>query len=146
LTSEKQKIKVMADIKMKLTIKAAPGKVYDAISTQEGIANWWCKNTIAKPEIGFMNVFTFGKIRNEFEVMDLKPGKRVEWKGINSIDEWIGTHVSFDLEEKEGNTILRFAHSDWKAMTETYAVCTYDWSRFITSLKSLCETGVGTPA
>ncbi len=136
----------MADIKMKLTIKAAPGKVYDAISTQEGIANWWCKNTIAKPEIGFMNVFTFGKIRNEFEVMDLKPGKRVEWKGINSIDEWIGTHVSFDLEEKEGNTILRFAHSDWKAMTETYAVCTYDWSRFITSLKSLCETGVGTPA
>jgi uncharacterized protein YndB with AHSA1/START domain len=146
LLSEKQKSKIMADIKMKLTIKAAPSKVYDAISTQEGITNWWCKNTIAKPEVGFMNVFTFGKIRNEFEVLDLKPGKRVEWKGINSIDEWIGTHVSFDLEEKEGNTILRFAHSDWRAVTDTFAVCTYDWSRFITSLKSLCETGVGTPA
>lgn len=136
----------MADIKMKLTIKAAPGKVYDAISTQEGIASWWCKDTIAKPEIGFMNVFTFGTIRNEFEVKDLKPGKRVEWKVINSIDEWIGTYVSFDLEEKEGNTILRFAHSDWKAFTDLYAACTYDWARFMTSLKSLCETGVGSPA
>lgn len=136
----------MADIKMKLTIKAAPGKVYDAISTQEGIASWWCKDTIAKPEVGFMNVFTFGKIRNEFEVVDLKPAKRVEWKGILSIDEWIGTNVSFDLEEKDGNTILRFAHSDWKSISETYAACTYDWARFMTSLKSLCETGVGTPA
>jgi len=136
----------MADIKMKLTIKAAPGKVYEAITTQEGTANWWCKDTIAKPEIGFMNVFTFGKIRNEFEVVDLKADKRVEWKGIDSIDEWIGTRVSFDLEEKDGNTVLRFAHSDWKAITDTYAVCTYDWARFIASLKSLCETGVGTPA
>ena len=136
----------MADIKMKLSIKAARGKVYDAISTQEGIASWWCKDTIAKPEIGFTNVFTFGKIRNEFKVKDLKPGKKVDWKVVNSIDEWIGTDVTFDLEEKDGNTILRFAHSDWKAETDLYAACTYDWARFMASLKSLCETGVGTPA
>ena len=136
----------MADIKMKLTIKTAPGKVYNAISTQEGIASWWCKDTIAKPEIGFTNVFTFGKIRNEFKVKDLKPGKKVDWKVVNSIDEWIGTDVTFDLEEKDGNTILRFAHSDWKAETDLYAACTYDWARFMASLKSLCETGVGTPA
>ena len=136
----------MADIKMKLTIKAAPEKVYNAISTQEGIASWWCKDTIAKPEIGFTNVFTFGKIRNEFKVKDLKPGKKLDWKVVNSIDEWIGTDVTFDLEEKDGNTILRFAHSDWKAETDLYAACTYDWARFMASLKSLCETGVGTPA
>jgi uncharacterized protein YndB with AHSA1/START domain len=136
----------MADIKMKLSIKATPAKVYEAVSTQEGIAAWWCKNTIAKPEVGFTNVFPFGKMRNEFEVTDIKPGKRVEWKGVDALDEWVDTYVSFDLEEKDGNTVLRFAHTDWRAMTDTYAVCTYDWSRFITSLKSLCETGVGSPA
>jgi uncharacterized protein YndB with AHSA1/START domain len=136
----------MPDIKIKVVIKAAPQKVYDAVTTQEGLAAWWCKQAIAKPEMGFVNVFTFGQFRNEMEVIELTPYKKVEWKCIQSIEEWIGTHVSFDLEEKDGNTILRFAHSGWKAATDMFAGCTYDWAMFIKSLKSLCETGSGTPA
>lgn len=136
----------MADIRINVVIKTTPKKVYDAVTTQEGLAGWWCKQAIAKPEEGFTNVFTFGSIRNEMNVTELKPGKKVEWKIVNSIEEWVNTNVSFDLEEKDGNTLLRFAHSDWKAATDLYAACTYDWSRFIKSLKELCETGTGTPA
>jgi len=136
----------MAEIKINVVIKSAPAKVYDAVTIQEGLAGWWSKQTTAKPEVGHVNVFLFGKFRNEMEVVKLVPGKRVEWKILNSIDEWIGTTVSFDLEEKDGNTLLRFAHADWRAVTDTFAGCTYDWARFLQSLKLLCETGVGTPA
>jgi uncharacterized protein YndB with AHSA1/START domain len=136
----------MADIRMNVTIKVAPQIVYNAITSQEGLSNWWAKETIAKPEVGFVNVFTFGKFRNEMKVTKLVPDKRVEWECINSIEEWIGTGINFDLEEKEGKTIVRFTHGGWKAVTDLFAGCTYDWARFMTSLKSLCETGSGTPS
>ena len=136
----------MAEIRINVVIKAIPEKIYNAITTQEGLASWWAKQTTAKPEVGFVNIFTFGKFRNEMKVTKLIPNKKAEWKCINSIEEWIDTNISFDLEEKDGGTILRFAHSGWRATTDTLAGCTYDWATFMRSLKSLCETGTGTPS
>src|SRR5688572_29729224 len=104
----------MAEIRHNVVIKARPEKVFNAITTQEGLENWWTKQTTAKPEVGFVNIFTFGKFRNEMKVSTLVHNKKVEWKCIQSIDEWIDTNISFDLEEKEGKTILRFAHSGWR--------------------------------
>src|SRR5438045_1343688 len=98
----------MAEIRHNVVIKTTPEKVYKAVTTQEGIEGWWCKHTTAKPEVGFVNVFIFGQFRNEMQVTKLTPDKRVEWKCINSIEEWIGTDISFDMEEKDGKTILRF--------------------------------------
>lgn len=40
----------MADIRHNVTIKVAPEKVYEAITTQAGLTAWWCKQTLAKPE------------------------------------------------------------------------------------------------
>ncbi|HEV8285889.1 MAG TPA: SRPBCC domain-containing protein [Chitinophagaceae bacterium] len=136
----------MADIRHKLVIKTSSEKVYEAITTQEGLANWWCKQTTAKPEVGFVNTFTFGNLKNEMKVTELTPNKRVEWHCNISIDEWVNTNISFDLEEKDGRTILRFAHSGWRAATDFFDACNYDWARFMTSLKSFCETGSGTPS
>lgn len=136
----------MTAIRHNVVIKATPEKIFNAITTQEGLENWWAKQTIAKPETGFVNIFTFGKSRNEMKVTELVPNKTVEWKCINSIEEWIDTNISFDLEEKDGRTLLRFAHSDWRAVTDTFADCNYNWALFMKSLKSLCETGTGTPS
>lgn len=136
----------MPEIRHNVIIKTTPAKVYEAITTQEGLANWWAKQTIAKPEVGFVNIFTFGTFRNEMKVTILNPNKKVEWKCINSIEEWIDTNILFDLEDKEGHTLLRFTHSGWRAVTDTFAGCNYDWGRFMTSLKLFCETGTGTPS
>lgn len=136
----------MAEIRHKLAITAIPEKVYEAVTTQEGLAGWWAKQTIAKPEVGFVNVFTFGTSRSDMKVTQLDPGKKAEWQCIDAIEEWKNTGISFDLEEKDGRTILRFAHSGWRATTDLFAECNYAWGRFMTSLKSYCETGAGTPA
>jgi uncharacterized protein YndB with AHSA1/START domain len=136
----------MADIRHNVVIKAAPEKIYEAITTQQGLSGWWAKQTTARPETGFVNIFSFGSFRNEMKVIHLSPNKKVEWQCIRSIEEWMHTNISFDLEEKDGRTILRFAHSGWRAATDTFAGCNYDWGRFMTSLKSFCETGAGAPA
>lgn len=135
-----------AEIRINVPIAATPQKIYEAITTQEGLSSWWAKQTIAKPEKGFINVFTFGSFRNEMKVTRLTSNTDVEWLCINSIEEWIGTKISFNLETKDGKTLLRFAHSDWRASTDTLAGCTYDWAWFIRSLKTFCETGNGMPS
>jgi len=136
----------MADIRHNVVIKATPEKIYQAVTTQEGIEAWWCTHTTAKPELGFVNIFIFGQYHNEMKVTDLIPNKRAAWECINSIEEWIGTSISFDLEEKNGKTLLRFTQGNWKAVTDTFASCNYDWALFMKSLKSYCETGTGQPA
>ena|SRR5688572_22694606 len=135
----------MTEIRHNLAIKATPEKIYKAITTQKELANWWTKDTIAAPEVGFVNVFIFGKFRNEMKVTELAHNKKVEWECINSIPEWIGTRISFELQEKDNHTLLRFTHGGWKEVTDTFAGCNYDWAISIKSLKSLCETGNGTP-
>jgi uncharacterized protein YndB with AHSA1/START domain len=136
----------MTEIRHNVAIKATSETIYKAITTQKGLENWWAKQTIAEPEVGFVNIFTFGNSRTEMKVSKLTNNKKVEWKCINSIEEWIDTTISFDLEEKGGRTILRFAHSGWRAVTDTFADCNYNWALFMKSLKSLCETGTGAPS
>jgi len=135
----------MEHIRHYLTINAPVQKVYDAITTQEGLSNWWTKETIAKPEEGFLNEFMFGNDGHEkMRVTKLEPNRTVQWRCEEGSDEWVGTTFSFDLTEKDGKTILQFAHKDWREATEFYAICNYHWGYFMHSLKKLCENGKGT--
>src|SRR4051812_23419885 len=101
----------MAEIRHNVVIKATPEKIYKAITTQEGLANWWAKQTTAKPEIGFVNTFTFGTFQNEMKVTILNLNKKIEWQFNSSIEEWVDTNISFQLEEKGRRPILPFIHS-----------------------------------
>jgi uncharacterized protein YndB with AHSA1/START domain len=136
----------MTDIKHKLTIKATPDIVYNAITTQQGLESWWAKQTVAKPEVGFVNIFTFGTAKNEIKVTALERDKKAVWNVIHSAEEWNGTSIWFGLEGKDGKTILRFAHDGWRAETDFYAECNFAWGQFMMSLKSYCETGKGNPS
>ena len=64
-------LKPWRNIRHNVVIKATPEKVYKAVTTQEGIESWWCKQTTAKPEFRFVNIFIFGKSRNEMKVTEL---------------------------------------------------------------------------
>lgn len=136
----------MTNIRHNVVIKAPAEAVYRAITTQQGIEAWWCKQTTAKPELGFTNVFIFGDIRNEMKVTTLAPNKRTEWACEKSIGEWIGTTIAFELEDRQDKTLVRFTHDGWRDVTDTFAGCNYQWALFMKSLKSYCETGLGTPS
>lgn len=136
----------MTQIRHNVVIKATPEKIYEAVTTQEGLASWWAKQTTAKAEMGFVNTFTFGEFRNEIKVTKLIPDNEVKWECIDSIEEWIGTTISFNLEEKEQKTLLRFTHGDWKEVSDIFAGCNYNWALFMKSLKLYCETGTGSPS
>ena len=57
----------------------------------------------------------------------------------------MGTELSFRLTSGEGQTYVRFAHSNWKEPTDFMAHCSTKWAVFLLSLKEAVETGKGRP-
>ncbi|MEW4925694.1 SRPBCC domain-containing protein [Algibacter sp. 2305UL17-15] len=136
----------MANIRHNLTIEAPVKKVYDAITLEQGLRGWWTNDASAKPEIGHINHFKFGtEYFNKMEVSKLKFPTNVTWICKDGDKEWIGTKLTFDLEDKEGVTSLKFSHLNWAEESEFFGFCNHQWGRFLDSLKSLCETGKGQP-
>jgi uncharacterized protein YndB with AHSA1/START domain len=137
----------MAEIHHLFNIKTTnASKVFDAITTQKGLASWWTTETIAIPEVNSIATFKFQPdYYNEMKVTKLVENKRIEWLCITGDPQWVGTKLIFSIEPSNESINLRFSHVDWKESTDFYAVCNYHWGLYMKSLKTYIETGIGTP-
>jgi len=136
----------MAAIKHLLIVNSSPEKIYSAITTKEGAANWWTEQTEIGNKVGDINIFDFGdRYHNEMKISKLIPNKQVEWECLEGDKEWIGTKLIFEIEEKDEGSVLKFTHGNWREETDFFASCNYHWGYYMRSLKIYCETGKGTP-
>jgi len=136
----------MPAIKHYLIINSPPEEVYNAITKTEGLKNWWTVGAKADEKIDGTAEFIFGeRYHNKMKIINLQDNKIVEWECLEGDKEWIGTTFLFDLEEKDGSTILRFSHNKWREETDFFASCNFNWGYYMNSLKQYCETGEGTP-
>jgi uncharacterized protein YndB with AHSA1/START domain len=158
----------MPNIRHELIIGAPAGKVYDAVTSQEGLSAWWTPGVKAKAERDSIAHFPFGpEYFKEMKIVELDPPNRVKWNCLAGEDEWVGTTISFEIRSGDRESLLRsrpeargqiqqqsgpdaqtllvFNHDDWKAYTPMFAECNYTWGRFLRSLKLYCETGKGRP-
>ena len=136
----------MKSIYHRLVIEAPADKVYEAITTQEGLAAWWTPHTKAKPVVGNVNRFEFGDgYHKEMKVDVLTPAQRVKWVCIEGYEDWIGTTVTFELQPHKKGTVLLFHHDGFKEYNDGYAACSFDWATFLRSMRSLVVTGKGHP-
>jgi uncharacterized protein YndB with AHSA1/START domain len=136
----------MFDIKHLVTIDTPLPVVYMALTEQEGLSGWWTTDTVASPAVGSIAGFRFGdRYHNTMRVEKLEHDTRVEWICLDGDPEWVGTTFIFDLEERDGSTVLRFTHGGWREMTDFFAACNYNWGFYMRSLKAYCETGKGQP-
>jgi uncharacterized protein YndB with AHSA1/START domain len=127
------------------TIKVPAVKVYDALTSPDGLTQVWTMELNVRAEVGFVNEFTFGKETDRMKITELNPGKRVEWVVIKSDPQWIGTVISFELSERDSVTTVVLRQKGWKEVTDFYRFCNYHWGWFLYSLKHYCETGEGFP-
>ncbi|GAA4335066.1 hypothetical protein GCM10023149_42800 [Mucilaginibacter gynuensis] len=134
----------MAAITHQVWIKASANKVYDAVTGQEGLSQWWIRKTTARPELGYINLFDEGASGvTPMKIIELTPNEFVEWQCLLPEDEWTNTRISFDIQQKKGAVILNFSHSCWRQQSEYFSVCNFHWARHLLTLKSYCETGKG---
>jgi uncharacterized protein YndB with AHSA1/START domain len=140
----------VADILHRVGIKSSLDDVYNALTTREGLAAWWTNNTQGESNVGGVLQFRFGAGGVEIggfdmKVLELHPAKRVLWQVVGGPEEWIGTKVSWELKQEGDYSILLFKHQDWKEPVEFMHHCSTKWAIYLMSLKSLVETGKGTP-
>jgi len=136
----------MPDILHKVGIKSSSlNDVYQVLTTIDGLAAWWTTDTQGESEAGGVIRFRFGSGGFDMKVLELHPAQRVLWRVVDGPEEWIGTQISFDLHQRDDWTIVLFKHEDWKQPVEFMHHCSTKWAVFLLSLKSLLETGKGTP-
>lgn len=81
---------------------------------------------IREPIVGSVAEFRFGdRYHNAMRIVRLEENRRVEWECLEGDDEWVGTTLVFSLESKNGQTILRFSHGNWRAATDFFASCNF---------------------
>jgi uncharacterized protein YndB with AHSA1/START domain len=142
----------MVDIIHRIGIKAPISRVYAALSTIEGLAGWWTKETTGTSKTGGTIEFRFrdpnGNIMGamDMEVLALDANKNVRWRCQSGPKEWIGTDVTFDMTQDGDYTIVLFGHKNWREAVEFTAHCSMKWATFLLSLRDLVETGKGKPA
>jgi uncharacterized protein YndB with AHSA1/START domain len=139
-----------------LEIDTSPEKLYNAIATQEGLEHWWTEQTEVYPRVGGIATFYFGKEKYVvMKITKLLPNKEIVWKcveqkfplqGTDITDEWVGTTIKISIaENKEGATMLTFAHNGLTPDLSSYNACTQEWDYYLNSLKEYLETGKGKP-
>jgi uncharacterized protein YndB with AHSA1/START domain len=136
----------LAEINHFIGIRAPISEVFAALTTTDNLAKWWTTDTRGDPgKKGGVIEFRFNGYGPDMEVVDIAADTRVEWKCIKhaaNAAEWVGTHLSFDLAEKEGMVGVRFRHSGWREASRFHAFCSMTWAISLLSLKEALEMGV----
>src|SRR5687767_12318166 len=127
----------MVDIIHRIAIKAPLAKVYAALSTVEGVAGWWTRETSGESKLGGTLQVLFrsptgdelGKMA--FDVVELTPNQEVRWRCTSGPAEWIGTDVVFGLSQAGEHTLVAFGHENWREAVEFTAHCSMKWATFL---------------
>jgi uncharacterized protein YndB with AHSA1/START domain len=142
----------MVNIIHRIGIKSPAAQVYKALSTIDGLSHWWTDEVAGEEMMGGKIKFTFrtetGEVKGEMimEVKDLQPEKNVRWVCTEGPKEWIGTDITFDLSQHDGQTIIIFGHRNWQEEVDFKAHCSMKWAVFLLSLREYVETGKGKPS
>ncbi|MDQ6879765.1 MAG: SRPBCC domain-containing protein [Candidatus Dormibacteraeota bacterium] len=131
-----------------VTIEAEAGKIYEAISTGRGLANFWTRDSRAEPKVGSVAQFGFGGPTLEMKVEELKPGELVRWSSHGGFPEWVGTTVVWEIGPAEkGGSEVKFTHAGWPAELPQadLASVNYTWGRIVGRLKKYVETDKPVP-
>ncbi len=132
----------MPDILHRVGIKSAPKKVFEALSTIDGLSHWWIVDSKGNAKQGGIIHFGFADMR----VVQLAPYKLVKWKCVKGPKEWVGTDLIFQLKAGKDQTFVLFTHANWKTPGEFMRHCSTKWGTFLLSLKDWLEREEGHPS
>ncbi len=137
----------MAEIRHRVGIAAPQGRVYETLTTLDGLSQWWTRQLDGDPAVGGRLSFFFGGPEPAvvMEVTEAAPADRVAWRCVVGPDDWVGTTIAFELASSENETVLLFDHAGWREPTEMQAHCSTKWALFLLGLKASLEGGRATP-
>lgn len=132
----------MPDIYHSFPINSPAPKVFEAISTPEGLAHWWTKTSKGKPGMGEEYELNFGPEFNWRAIVTKYEEDAVfELQMTRAMDDWMYSRVGFTLFVRDDHTQVNFYHSDWPENSEHYRISCYCWAMYLRILKRYLEFG-----
>lgn len=137
----------MTKILLRVPVAAEAEPVYRALATEEGVRGWWSSRTQGPAGVDSeMKVaFPDAPTTFDFRVTEDSSGKRVGWRCLAGPPEWVGTDLSFDIDEGDEGVSVLFTHDGWQTTEESFPFIAYSWAQILPRLKSLAETGKSDP-
>lgn len=136
----------MADILHDFFIRSSPERVFHAFSTPAEIDKWWSLECAGTAAMGGEYRLFFGEPWDwRARVTRFETNTAFEWEMTAAMDDWVSTHVGFELEAAEGGTKVRFHHRGWAEASEHFRISSYCWGTLLRLLKVYVETGAVLP-
>jgi hypothetical protein len=151
------------DIVHELTIAATPDAVFDAITTQAGLAAWWdrrCDHALDEGQVSTLPPIAPDGEPIVARVDVVEPTEVVQWECVEGPREWVGTSVAFRIEGRPPSlapeaadtapaespvSVVRFWHGGWAYEDGLLPRASFDWAMLLDSLRRYLETGTGSP-
>jgi uncharacterized protein YndB with AHSA1/START domain len=133
-----------------IAFDAPADRVYNALTTLDGLAGWWTPIVSGTPTSGGEIRFGFSGLDEEI-VMRVDQATRpspVIWNCVahTGHPEWADTRIVFEVEPGDGAPgRLRFRHVGLIPRLTCYETCEAGWERFLPSLVDYAEHGTGSP-
>ncbi|MDI9311604.1 MAG: SRPBCC domain-containing protein [Limnohabitans sp.] len=121
-------------------------KVFEAVSTPQGLNNWWTKRCSGKCELkSEYNLYFTDEYDWLAEITKLVQNESIEFKMTKATPEWLSTSFGFVLKKENNATKVEFYHKDWSEVTQEYRVTSFCWADLLRQLKQYLEKGIITP-
>ena len=136
-----------ASIQHEIAIGANVDKVFEAITTQNGLRGWNTVNVEGDGKVGSEWTLRYSG-RPEFAWRIDKSGDRsVSWTCTRGPGDSVGTVARYVLEPlPDGRTRVFFTHDGWPGTHGNFTKCNTLWGGLLHHLKEFVESGKATPA
>lgn len=136
----------MPDILQDFPIKAEADRVFDAITSPEGLDHWWTVRSAGQPIAGTEYKLWFGPDYDwAARVTRAERPIRFELEMVATDEDWNGTRVGFDLEPNGESTRVRFHHTGWPQANEHFRISCHCWAMYLRILRRYLEHGEVVP-
>jgi uncharacterized protein YndB with AHSA1/START domain len=134
------------DILHDFSINTSPDRVFEAVSTPEGLDRWWTKRSAGTATPGAEFELWFGPEYDwRARVTGFVPNAEFELEITRADADWTGTRVGFRLHGGRGTTQVRFSHTGWASANEHFRVSSYCWAMYLRVLRRYLEHGEVVP-
>ncbi|MEA2211789.1 MAG: hypothetical protein QOF83_1737 [Solirubrobacteraceae bacterium] len=125
-------------------------RVFEAVTTLEGIGGWWTTRVRGNPSEGGQLELIFARHDQKIllRVDEATSPSKVVWTCTTHTGhpEWKDTRIVFELiANRETGGTLRFRHIGLTPTLSCYDTCESGWDHFLTSLLSFAQHGTGSP-
>ena len=131
-------------ILMQMDVDAPAERVWQALSTPEGIRAWWTTHADVDADVTRLS-FPDAPMTWDLRTEEASEGRRLRWRCVGGPPPWIGTDIVFDMAPVDGATLVRFDHTGWQDADDMVRIVTFGWGQILPRLKQYAETGRPSP-